>query len=72
MLPGCRRLRDSDLLRLFGLHGYRYWLCTTAGYPLSRQFQCSLQSPEPIGFLAPVAHFAFQLAARLPLHSTRG
>ena len=47
-------------------------LALLLGFPLPGQLRRPLHRPQPPGLLAPLAHHALALAARLPLHPARG
>src|SRR5450755_2423333 len=64
-------IRYADLLRFFRLHGHGYRHGEAAGLPLPRELPAPVPGRQHHGFLAPLAHFAFHLAARLPVHLTR-
>ena len=65
---GHLRLCRADLLRFFRLHGHRDRLRAAAGIPLSTQLQPALHGNRPAGFLAALAYFSVELAARLLVH----
>ena len=65
-------LRGADLLRLQRLHRHRHRSGPAAGLPLPAEFRRPLHGAQPAGLLAPLAHDALALAARLPLHSAGG
>ena len=66
-----RRLRRADLLRLQRLHRHRDRDREAARVPVPAELRPSLQRALDPGVLAPLAHDAVALAARLPLHPAR-
>ena len=68
-VPGHRRLRHPDLLRLLGIHRHRHRFGPGSGLSFPRQFQLPLFFPQHHRILETVAHQPLQLAPGLPLHS---
>ena len=65
------RLRAADLLRLFRLYRHRDRDRQPARLPVPAELQPALSRALGAGFLAPLAHHAVDLAARLSLHPAR-
>ena len=65
-------LRGADLLRLQRLHRHRHRPGPAARLPLPAELRRALHGAQPAGLLAPLAHDALALAARLPLHPAGG
>ena len=68
---GDLRLRHPDLLRFQRLQRHRHRHRRPARLSLPAQLQPALSGPVAAGFLAPLAHVAVELAARLPVHPAR-
>src|ERR1700730_9246145 len=64
---GYLRFRYSDLLRFFRLQQYGHRDRPLVRLSVADELQLALPFCEPGGFLAPLAYFAFELAARLRL-----
>ncbi len=64
-------LRGADLLRLQRLHRHRHRPGAAARIPLPAELRRAVHGAGPSGLLAPLAHDAVALAARLPLHPAR-
>ena len=64
-------IRDRDLRRLQRLHGHRDRRGEAPGLPVPAELRPALHGSIAAGLLAPVAHDAQPLAARLPLHPAR-
>ena len=62
------RVRRADLLRLLRLHGPGDRACAAARLPAASELQPPVPRALAPGLLAPLAHDALALAARLPLH----
>ena len=69
--PGRLRLRRPDLLRLLGLHRHRDRRGAADGLRVPAELQQPLPGHELPRLLAPLAHDAVALPARLPLHPAR-
>ena len=73
--PGRRarllRLCRADLLRLLRLHGHRDRPGAAHGVRLPAELRPAVHLAEPPRVLAPMAHHALALPARLPLHPAR-
>ena len=63
------RLRAPNLFRFLGIHGHGDRDGEAAGLPFSGELSPSVSGLEHHGFLAPLAHFAVDLAAGLSIHS---
>src|SRR5437773_1094575 len=61
-------LRFANLLRFLRLYGHRYRCGTSLRLPLSGELPASLSRSEHHGILAPLAHDAIELVARLRLY----
>ena len=66
-----RRLLAAALLRLLRLLGHGGRARAPARLPLPAELQLALQGREHLRLLAPLAHVALALAARLPVHPAR-
>src|ERR1022692_3573312 len=58
-------VRDADLLRFFRLYGHGHRHGEAAGLPFPRELPAAVPGREHHGLLAPLAHLAIHLAARL-------
>ena len=58
----------ADLLRLQRVHRHRHRAGPPLGHPVPHQLRRALHGAQPAGLLAPLAHHAVPMAARLPLH----
>ena len=65
------RVRRADLLRLQRLHGHRDRVALLLGFRLPQNFDRAVHRALAAGLLAPVAHDAVPVAARLPVHPAR-
>ena len=65
------RVRHPDLRRLLRLHGHRHRLRAAARHPLPAELRRAVPRAVAPGLLAPLAHDAVAVAARLPLHPAR-
>ena len=65
------RVRRADLLRLLGLHGHGDRARAAPRLPAPAELQPALHGALAARLLAPLAHDAVALAARLPLHPAR-
>ena len=70
-LLGDLRLRHPDLLRLLRLHRHGHRPGPAARLPVPAELRRALHRRVAPGLLAPLAHDAVALAARLPLHPAR-
>ena len=70
-IVGARRLRRADLLRLQRVHRHRDRHREAARVPVPAELRPALRAPLGPGVLAPLAHDALALAARLPVHPAR-
>ena len=66
------RLRDSDLLRLLGLHGRRHRERVPLRLRAPEELRRPLHGAEPPGVLAPLAHLALELVTVLSVHPAWG
>ena len=71
ILVGIVAYAVADLLRLQRLHRHRDRHREAARVPVPAELRPALQRPLDPGLLAPLAHDAVALAARLPLHPAR-
>ena len=66
------RVCRSNIFRFRRLFHYCDWRRVDARFSSQGQFSFSLRCNRVLRFLAALAHFAFNVSARLPLHSARG
>ena len=71
VLVGVYALRGPDLRRLLRLHRHRDRARAAARLPLPAELRPPVHGRVDPGLLAPLAHDAVALAARLPLHPAR-